>query len=140
MDAQDRLVLVLQSVKAMIAQRQRQLIFAPGVETPVTFRAGGERRALAQLANVNFWMNFKRDHEKLPLGKRARVMPGNVWSVALKTIELANAAADRMRDFPQPSARPCALTLGRLSASAAAGIDANQDLRQNQCVRYSCFL
>jgi hypothetical protein len=55
-----------QGVKAGIAEIQAQLVFALRSKTPVAFIAGGKSRALAQLANVNFRMNFQRDHETPP--------------------------------------------------------------------------
>ena len=53
-------------VKAGIAELQAQLVFALRVATPVAFMARGKSRARAQLANVNFGMNFQRDHQNSP--------------------------------------------------------------------------
>jgi hypothetical protein len=53
-------------VKAGIAELQAQLVLALRSETPVTFIAGGKSRAFAQFANVNFGMNFQRDHDNSP--------------------------------------------------------------------------
>jgi hypothetical protein len=74
-DADDRFTVVLHGVEAVLAEGQGQLIFALGVETAVTFRTSRKRRAVAQFANVNFWMNFKSDHENSPGSTGARAMP-----------------------------------------------------------------
>ena len=74
-DADDRFAVVLHGVEAVVAKRQGQLVFAFGVETAVTLRTSRKRRTVAQFANVNFWMNFKRDHENSPGSVGARAMP-----------------------------------------------------------------
>lgn len=74
-DGDNRNAPVLESVKTVVAQPQAQLIFALGVETPVTPGTSREGRALAQLANANFWMNFERNHEDSPRGEVARIVP-----------------------------------------------------------------
>jgi len=53
-------------VKARIAKLQAQLVFAFRAKTPVAFMARGKSRARAQFANVNFGMNFQRDHQNSP--------------------------------------------------------------------------
>jgi transposase len=57
------------------AKRRRQLVFALGVKTAVTLRTSRKGRVVAQFADVNFWMNFKRDHESSPKSAGARAMP-----------------------------------------------------------------
>lgn len=109
-DADDRFAVVLHGVKAVLAQGQAQLVFALGVETPVTLRTGGKGWTLAQFANVNFWMNFERDHENSPTDAGARVMPENELHRALKLKGLADGFAERMRDFPQTSPTTCGIT------------------------------
>jgi hypothetical protein len=66
MDTEDGFANLAHGVKAGIAEFQAQLVFALRVETPVAFMARGKSRALAQLANVNFGMNFQRDHQNFP--------------------------------------------------------------------------
>jgi len=61
--AEDRFAKLAHGVKAGIAELHAQLILALRSETPVTFITGGKSWAFAQFANVNFGMNFQRDHE-----------------------------------------------------------------------------
>jgi hypothetical protein len=63
MHTDDRLVGLAHGVKAGIAEFQAQLVFALRSKTAVAFIAVGKSWTLAQLANVNFGMNFQRDHE-----------------------------------------------------------------------------
>ena len=60
---EDRFAKLTHDVKAGIAELHAQLILALRSETPVTFIAGGKSRAFAEFANVNFGMNFQRDHD-----------------------------------------------------------------------------
>ena len=62
----DRFAKLAHGVKAGIAELQAQLVFALRVETPVAFMARGKSRARPQHANVNFGMNFPRDHQNSP--------------------------------------------------------------------------
>jgi len=48
--------------------------FALGVKTAVTLRTSRKGRVVAQFADVNFWMNFKRDHENSPNSAGARAI------------------------------------------------------------------
>jgi hypothetical protein len=90
-DADDGFTVAPDGVEAVLAKRQGKLVFALDVKTAVTLRTSRKARLVAQFANVNFWMNFKRDQSPL----------------------------------------------GRLSARVAASIDADENLRHNQSVRYS---
>ena len=65
-DADDEFTMALHGVEAALAKRRRQLVFALGVKTAVTLRTSRKASAVAQFANVNFWMNFKRNHEDSP--------------------------------------------------------------------------
>jgi hypothetical protein len=67
--ANDRLVRILRRIQAPLEQCQTQLILTLGMETAVTIGAGGKRRPLTQLANMNFQMNFEGDPENSPLVK-----------------------------------------------------------------------
>ena len=59
-DADDEFTMALHGVEAALAKRRRQLVFALGVKTAVTLRTSRKASAVAQFANVNFRMNFKR--------------------------------------------------------------------------------
>jgi hypothetical protein len=65
-DAEDGFTVALHGVEAVLAKRQGQLDFALGVKTAVILRTSRKEGVVAQFANVNFWMNFKRDYENSP--------------------------------------------------------------------------
>jgi hypothetical protein len=56
-DADDGFTMALHGVEAALAKRRRPLVFALGVKTAVILRTSRKARAVAQFANVNFWMN-----------------------------------------------------------------------------------
>jgi hypothetical protein len=99
-DADNRFAVILHGVEAVLAQGQGQLIFALGVETAVTLRTSREGRAVAQFANVNFWMNFKSDHENSLGSAGARAMPEMTRRRRCRQKSCAGVCR-RMRDFPQ---------------------------------------
>jgi hypothetical protein len=74
-DADDGFTVALHGVEAVLAKRQGKLVFALGVKTAMTLRTSRKGRVVAQFADVNFWMNFKRDHENSPKSAGARAMP-----------------------------------------------------------------
>jgi hypothetical protein len=53
-------------IETMIAELQAKLVLALGVKAAVTFITSREFRAFVQFRNVDFGMDFERDHEKLP--------------------------------------------------------------------------
>lgn len=71
-DADDGFTVALHDVEAVLAKRQGKLVFALGVKTAVALRTSRKGRVVAQFANVNFWMNFKRDDENSPKSAEAR--------------------------------------------------------------------
>ncbi len=62
-------------IETMIAELQAKLVFAPGVKAAVTFITSREFRAFVQFRNVDFGMDFERDHENSP---RTREVARNV--------------------------------------------------------------
>jgi hypothetical protein len=74
-DPDDGFTVPPHGVEAVPAKRQGKLIFRLGVKTAVTLRTSRKARLVAQFANVNFCMNFKRDHENSPKSAEAPAMP-----------------------------------------------------------------
>jgi hypothetical protein len=67
----------------------------------VTLRTSREGRAVAQFANVNFWMNFKSDHENSLGSTGARAMPEMTRRRRCRQKRVSAGVCRRMRDFPQ---------------------------------------
>jgi hypothetical protein len=65
-NADHRLAERAQGFEAGVAEFETQLVFAFCLERVMAFVAGGVRRALALLSDVNFWMDYKRVHEIPP--------------------------------------------------------------------------
>jgi len=98
-DADDEFTMALHGVEAALAKRRRQLVFALGVKTAVTLRTSRKARAVAQFANVNFWMNFKRNHEDSPgMQGRARCQNWRLVNIADKRV--SRGVASQTRDLP----------------------------------------
>ena len=89
-----------QDVETGIAQFQTELVFRLCVETTMALAAGRMRGPLHLLVNVDFWMNFKLDHD-LPQERKGheRCQNGERW--ALKANNLPDQIENSLSHITQ---------------------------------------
>jgi len=68
-NADDRFSEVTRGIEAVVTEADAKLIFTLGAKTAVAFKARGVLGPLKLLTNMNFGMNFERNHNNSPKGE-----------------------------------------------------------------------
>jgi len=101
-DVHDGLGAIADSVEAAVAEDEAKLVFTLCMETAVTLRASRKSRALEAFLDLNFGMNFERNH-KTPPQEWGTTIARASSSRGLQRKELQSIVRKRVGDLAQGS-------------------------------------